>query len=325
MRSSTSSSDAPSGLATALRLIAAGTAPTLVLVLAAFAAAEAYARLSPPRVLPTGIESTVVAEQMARARSLGDVDILTIGDSSALMDVDQRQLRAALGGTRAESLATVGWVGPAGYGQLLDRFRDGGGRASTVLVLMHGATLKVEERTYSETGMEAAVLERSARPDRLLLARERLWQAWSTDAIDFPLPGVYGHVYGGARLLARALHEGAGSLIDPNAPLDGGGLEPFRYALSDAFAKRLPALGAALRRGSWNVVCAVTPIPASMEDDESRRTRQRVVRTLVEALGCRALELPSQLPDRWFATTTHLSVAGRGEYTRQLARTLSAE
>jgi hypothetical protein len=92
------------GLRGASALVARLAGPTLLAALMAIAVAEASYRLEPSE-LPADLESIVIQTQQTRAQTIANADLLVVGDSSGLMDIDAARL-ASLMGRRVESLST---------------------------------------------------------------------------------------------------------------------------------------------------------------------------------------------------------------------------
>jgi hypothetical protein len=120
-----------------IRQLAAVTLRPLCVVLLVLVSGGAWNAIEP--VPPSqSLENVIVEAQIARAQAGRAVDLLIVGDSSALMGIDAPVLGAKLGGARVESLALFGSVGPAGYAALLDvrRFK----RRTATLMPTHRAT-----------------------------------------------------------------------------------------------------------------------------------------------------------------------------------------
>jgi hypothetical protein len=320
MRSSTSSSER-AGLGPAVTTAARAFALPLVAGALFLVVAWAGARLLPaPSALD--LEGIVVDGQRARAGTIGDVDVLILGDSSALMGVDAVALGLALGGARVESLATIGYVGPAGFARLLEDFTARGRRARTVVLMMHGVSLALPESLFVHKGFEARVAGSGPAP-RSPVRRflDQLYARLVAPVLDLPLPGAFGQHYGRPDALADALREGHGSLVDPNRY--AAKTERFSFVLSEAVASRLDTFRAAAPRlGVSDLRVVVAPLPASVVDDQTRSTHAAVAVAFARRAGGELVPLPPSRPDEDFATLTHLSAAGRARFTASLANAL---
>src|SRR5438128_7248663 len=94
-----------SGLHRSLALVVSVCWQTVAVATLVVGTAEVWFRLDPSEA-PDDLESLVLQEQQLRASSLDATDILIVGDSSGLMDVDGERLTALLN-LRVESLAAV--------------------------------------------------------------------------------------------------------------------------------------------------------------------------------------------------------------------------
>jgi hypothetical protein len=100
-------------------LLFRGAGPTVLAALILLGLAEGWSRQAPARE-PATIEDILISEQVRRAHELrGSIDVVILGDSSALMGIDPVELSRLFGG-RVESLALFGSTGPGAYGELLD-------------------------------------------------------------------------------------------------------------------------------------------------------------------------------------------------------------
>lgn len=273
---------------------------------------------------PNIVESVIVAEQIERARTIPRADVLILGDSSALMGVDAGALGRLLG-RRVESLATLAWVGPAGYARLI---ADYAARNSlpALIFLFNPAALSVTEAAFETNGYEREVLETPQRAGASVLdaARYSLYVHAIMRAVVLPLPGVYGKEYGWPDRLAARLRDHHGSLVDPNVLKEE---VPATFAIGQPFARRLPSLrDAIVAARPEHVYLALTPIAATGVSPEIVASRLAVSTTLAIRLGLSPsdtlLPLPPSLPKELFAVWTHLSAAGQRRYTEELAALL---
>jgi hypothetical protein len=302
MSSSTSSSEA--GLVAASRVVLRAAGPALLVGAVVLGLLHVVARPLPAPA-PRDLEGVIVSTQIARARAMKSARLLLVGDSSALMGID-----AAALGPGVESLATIGYVGPAGFAHLARQVE-----APSVVVILHGASLSVPEATFAKRGFERLVLGET-RPVRF---RDAIFERLFAPALDLPLPGRYGARYGRPDRLAAALETGHGTVVDPNH-FTPDRTPPFRFVLAPEVATRLDVLAEALAgRRVW---FALAPLPASRVDAETLATHDAVAAEVARRLRARLLPLPVSLPDDRFATATHLDARGRAELTALLARLL---
>ncbi len=326
MASSTSSSEhaagGVSGLSSALALVIRVCWQTVVVAAAIVIAAELLFRLDPSET-PEDLESLVLREQQVRASTLDATDIVIVGDSSGLMDLDGERLTALLN-RRVESLAAVGFAGPRGFAALLSRYANRYPPRVVVLVL-HGETMRLTEQTFQGLGLEEQA--RSGKRLRPALpgvgARRKLYEWLVSPLTDFPLPGAYGTYYGMPAELRRQLWRGHGTVVDPTRTWSDGRGVNYVFTLSDAVRARLPSLDSAVPFPATLLV-VVAPVPASVISEDTAPSRERAIAQLIDALGPRwhLLETPMSLDDRQFANLTHLNADGRRDFTERTGKVL---
>ena len=362
MSLSTSSSDPPPDPSPGSVLAAGGRAvveagtrmlgvltPTVGFALAAWFGMALAADLLPPHDGTRDLERIIVREQLRRANVIRP-EVLVVGDSSALMGVDARRLSRALG-RRVESLATLAWVGPAGYGRLVSLASRGGpSHPTAVVVLMCGSSLSLEEYKFRLDDYEQQVLATEAssptdfpaqraadaarlrgrrvslRPRQLARWRNRIYDRVFLPFVDPPLPGRLGFYYGWPKDIAVALERGQGTMVDPALPNPGRWPARYQFDVSTAVGQRLSVLARSLHEDGVEIASfGITPIPDSAVGAETAASRERTLANCVEALQLpsdAALVLPLSLPAEKFATFSHLNAAGRQEYTDLLAQAL---
>jgi hypothetical protein len=298
-----------------------------LLVAGALVAAAAWVHARGSRsALPPAVETVIVTTQLERAVALPPTDVLVVGDSSALMGVDPVALGAELGGRHVELLATLTWVGPAGYAALVDRVFSKQ-HPGTIVVLM--VALSLDENFYRATGYEAMVLQDLRGPARIprQLADfgDGLFLEVVQPAVDFWLPGTFGRRYGTPEDLAAFIRGHQGACIDPNHYVPPG--RTISFQLSEATERRMTVLGDTLARAlPATAHFGMTPLPESEVGVDTAESRARTIvaaRTALRLAREAVLDLPLALPDADFATSGHLGASGRGPFTAALASALS--
>ena len=314
-------------------------AVSLAFAAVAIAAMAVVSGALPPRQGEHELEKIIVREQLRRTRTVRP-DVLVIGDSSALMDVEARELSSVLQ-VDVESLATLGWVGPEGYGRMIQKLSERKASPRVVVLLMCQWGLAVDEATFAKTGYERMVLEdlTDDSVDRSATGRR---EAPHTDAqpgwrgrihtrlflplVEPPLPGRLGFYYGWSEDVARVMDRSRGSLVDPSLPDLAALSVPCQFELSAAVERRL-RLFAELTRGNsaQTIYFGITPVPQAAVVDNSLARRAATALRCLEALGLPAsseLPVPAAFPTRRFATFSHLSAEGRHAYSQIMAQLL---
>lgn len=329
-----------------------------LLVVALFAAAmQGLAWLDwLPRPWPAlDMDRVVLLHQAEASRSAAAADLVLVGDSSCLMNVDAVRLGERLG-LEVLNLGTLSYVDLETQGRLLATFaatHPGQPKAAVLLLHPHRLRLRPGDRYHTEVLQShlegratSTALGGSGRLGRWL-GLESWRERVLSRVLPWPLHGAYRAKYGFTHDLWRYLEANRGSAVDPNryeARESRGGAE---YRL----APGLEAESRALRRlVPENTVlwAGVTPVPADevlvASASVARPAGDRDPTGLAGApaslagsgMGKALLDgwsewlkpvealdgLPFVLPSDWFASSTHLNAAGRERYTDLLAEAL---
>jgi hypothetical protein len=304
----------------------------------------AHPALPPPQT----VEKIIVDEQIKRAQRISQADVILIGDSSALMDVDAKLLGSLLGGRKVENLSTLGYVGAQGYAHLLDLCLSRGIGVRTVVLLMHGISLNRPTGDWDRWQDWVLTGRIFTEPEEnpLVGLRARLSAVWLDRLFALPMPEAWGRSYGTHFELADAIAANAGSIYNPSLDFpaetgrwDAGDAGPdphrdpgFTYRLSPAAALGLRTFAlTAAKYPIQQVFFGITPAFLSSKTDrtidENRQVSQEVGAIMRGALGARfePLDLMPFRADEYFATAAHLNQIGRGHFTRTLASVLAPQ
>src|SRR5262249_25407351 len=129
--------------------------------------------------------------------------------------------------------------------------------------------------------------------------------------LPLPLPKEYGRYYGfNLDLYAYMDHHG-GSATDPHQYTAAEGQRAGEYRLASKLEPGFQALRAAIPSGA-RVVVGQTPLPESFVPRDFGPKYQAMMRQWGEWIKADALltNVPPSLPDKFFATTTHLNESG---------------
>lgn len=307
--------------------------PLLIVVGVLLAAAELWYR-SDPFPWSTQLASDtydILYEQVTRAKSLPDVDVLILGDSTALMDVDAARLSDLLN-CRVESLATVGYVGPAGYGALLDTYIDRGRSTRELLVLVSPVTLALPEQwDWARIIREDGGLPPLVPQPPVIGAMEKVRTELLYKVVYYPYNlGPYGAFYGGYQQFRKYIQTHHGSAVDPTPPQGrdpyNAGYPPYLFERSSWWRDNLPGLANAIGRFDVSrTFLTFTPITGNYESTATLESRAEALDEVAGVLGLartNLLALPSSLPTPLFASGFHLNERGRALYTELVGNIL---
>ncbi|MCX7825846.1 MAG: hypothetical protein N2689_09845 [Verrucomicrobiae bacterium] len=260
------------------------------------------------------------------------MDLLLIGDSSALMGVDT-PLLGKLISSRVESLATIGMFSPVGYARMLGLYLDRGRKPRTLLFLLHPGVLNYQLE-WAEVESYGIDDQRAKQPEQPLwkAARDKLLHEIAYRVIAYPLRGAYGRFYGSASRFQAWLLDHQGSAVDPALPTDlearplTDEAEKLRLVkFSPLMKEKLASLADIVDRVSpSNTFVGLTPIANRLRDPLVERAVTENLRTLANCLHLpadHALPLPMSVPDG-MCVGWHLTEQGRDFYTRKLAEIL---
>ena len=281
------------------------------------------------------VDRTILVHQAQASQSPADADVLFIGDSSCLMDVAGVKLEQALAEKHhVLNLGTFMYVGFGGYSAMLSRYADANpGRLRTVVVLVHPEMLR---------GMDAPAYYRRFLSDFYAGADLRepdsvhgqlcgvfglnIFQDRFLGRAPLPLPKEWARFYGFNLDLYQFMNRERGSAVDPHQYAAGPGQGNAEYHLAPALQDQCRALRAALPP-SARVVVGLAPVPESFAPPDHTSRCQRILAQWAEWVGADGVlaSLPMSMPDRFFASTTHLNAAGRLAYSELLARELQPQ
>lgn len=292
-----------------------------------------------PRPRPTlDVDRTILIHQTEASRSTNDAEVLLLGDSSCLMDVDASVLGRHLGRPTL-NLGTLSYLDlDAASLFLRAQIAANPGRARTVVVLLHPESLR---RVGPHPGvvnlLDGLWTGRDVETDdgiAVMLAQglglQPLKGRVLSRLLPTPLPGAYGQRYGFSTDLERYLREHRGSALDPEevatpgAPGDSrkfSGSAEYRLAAQQESPSR--NFGAAVPDGA-QLFAGVTPIPAGFAGPHYAEVHRRMLERWSGWLGAKAAlwTLPATLPDAHFTSVAHLNREGVDVFTERLAEAL---
>jgi hypothetical protein len=274
------------------------------------------------------VDRTILVHQLEACRATNDADVLLVGDSSCLMDVDARQLGAQLN-RPVLNLGTLSYLDPNAWATLVREYVAANpGRLRAVVLLAHPEALR---RTGAEV-WHLDFMDRQLNGEDFVPMNGPL--DWASDALGLEifrgrvysrilasaLPGAYGRFYGFSDGLERYLIAHDGSAVDPDArPLSGNA----EYRLSAQLEAPSRNFRAAVPPGA-RLLAGLTPAPAKFAGTRYPETRDALLGQWNQWLQADATlkDLPATMPDERFARTTHLNETGARAFTDALAQCL---
>ncbi|HKQ40783.1 MAG TPA: hypothetical protein VJ063_22135 [Verrucomicrobiae bacterium] len=282
-----------------------------------------------PKPRPTlDVDRTILVHKAEASRSKGDAQVLLIGDSSCMIDVQACELGQTTG-MPALNLGTLSYLGLESHAALLrEYFALNPGRVRIVVLLMHPEALRLVAPAEYHAGVLQHFLRGtdfgvgSSPRDHVLhwLGSDFFRDRWLARAVPVPLGGPYGRKYGFTSDLESYLNNHCGSLADPDARKFKGNPE---YRLAARFEKDSRVFRASLPR-EVKLLVGITPVPSGYAQGDYARTREQMLAQWQRWLEPAAIltNLPATLPDHLFVSVTHLSGAGAHEYTSMVAEFL---
>lgn len=285
--------------------------------------------LWPPPRPALDIDRTILLHQIEASRRTHAAEVILLGDSSCLMDVDAAQLQHA-SARSCLNLATVSYLDLDHHRMLLESYRQANpAHPRVVLLLMHPASLRqaAPDALFARF-FEGYLNDRPTTPRRTALDRvewmlglDSFRERILARLVPHPLPGSFGTKYGFTSNLEEHMTRHQGSLIDPTRQEPRGNpeyqLHPVLESQSNRLRRTLPP--------SVKLVVGLTPLPEGFPFADYPELSRSMLTQWAQWLGADAAlhELPPTLPASMFATATHLNEEGARQFTDRLAELLT--
>jgi len=281
----------------------------------------------------TDTDRTIVLHQAAAAENGGSAEIVLLGDSAGLIDVDPLLVQEESGMT-ALSLATLSYVRTDGQVLLLRQYLASAARLPRiVLMVFHPSTLRwpASEAYYLDL-MRSWWRHQCPPPDtpgrRVIawLGADCLRDRLLTRGLLFPVSRAFFPCHGFTRRLWIHMDERHGGLC--LCPAATATATPSRR-LETRLARSLATSSQDLRSlipPACRLVVALAPVPSSREAAALRRRLAALLHDWGEMVGADEVleDLPRLLPPSLFADERHLNRAGAELFSRRVARRLRA-
>ena len=304
--------------------------PPLVPVVLFALAMQAGARLGwlPAPRPALDVDRTILIHQAKASRVRSGAEVVLLGDSSCLMNVNARQLGDSLG-RRALNLATISYLDLGAHARLLREFAQANpGHPRVVVLLMHPEALRrggsepypSEVLTHYLAGQDHHRFGTFAGTVNALSGVDAFQGRILSRALPTPFTNSFGRFYGFNTGLERFMAEHDGSAIDPGTNAAIGNAE---YRLSATLENLSRDFRAAVPPGA-KLLVGITPVPMKFAGRNYPALRDQMLRDWSAWLQADAAlsELPATLPDEQLTGATHLKPAAIPAYTEALAAAL---
>lgn len=276
------------------------------------------------------MDRTIMAHQADAASQVNDADILLIGDSSCLMNIDASIVSEQLD-AKVLNLGTVSFLNIEMFGALLSRyFETATHLPSTVVLVTHPDFLRRSSPSRSHVDWLKLYLD--GKEDT---SRKRTWKSlnqWLGSGIiqgrlarilPRPLSVEFGKQFGFTKDLETYMDHHGGSALDPRS-LDASKLRGSReYRISTPnqkaaleFAQIIPP--------DVNLYVALSPLPQGFADQNLITKLEKLITewgTLMHAEKV-LTSLPISMPDDQFASKTHINPDAVDQYSKGFSNAL---
>jgi len=260
----------------------------------------------------SSVEEVIIQHQRAAAAQASDANLLFVGDSTCLMDLDFSAIPAAdLASQRPLNLGTLSILPLSAFADLVDGFaRRNPGRPASVVLLISPSML--EHGSAGASPPDPVPREAGVRELTSLHVFRDLFQR----LVPVALPGKYGRFYGFDLALDRFMSRHGGSAVDPGELVRATSNPPIE---TDESLREACALFRAKLPRHCKLLVGLAPVPREQFDRDFPARHQELSSELTSLLGAdKALRLPASYPAALFASTTHLKAPARTLYTRHV-------
>jgi hypothetical protein len=280
-----------------------------------------------PKPRPTlDVDRTVIVQQIDASRRTEQADILLIGDSSCLMNIDAALL-SEISGRRAINLGTLSFLDLHTFSHLLSNYVSNQAKEpSTVIFLSHpdfvrkksSSKAHIETFDYYINQKDHAYGYLPSWDPRRLLGTH-IVDGRFISRMPIPLSGSFGQFYGFTTELMDFMIRHNGSAIDPRVLQIDNLKGSTDYRVAKFHSRQAPVLISAIPT-SAKFYIGLTPVPESFPNGDFTVEYDRLLKDWSAEFpnAISLAELPPTLDDAAFATKTHLTGKAAQEYTRIL-------
>ncbi len=286
-----------------------------------------------PSPRPTlDVDRTVIVNQVDSSFDSAAADILLIGDSSCLMDVDAAYL-SELSDTQVLNLGTLSFLSLESFSKLIANYLESHPtKPNKIVMLTHPDFVRKSSTSAAHTAAFDHYIEKADHPYVSNAAwNPRAWlgihivEGRVLGRLPLPLTGPFRDYYGFNRELIHHMDLHAGSAVDPRVleMEDLKGSSDYRIAKThfrnaEAFASVIPP--------EVPFYIGLTPLPQEFVKRDFRSEYQALLKEWAAVFpdSIPLLELPPTLDKQQFATKTPLNEQAATEYTRRLHEHLTS-
>ncbi|MDA0750049.1 MAG: hypothetical protein O2964_04985 [Verrucomicrobia bacterium] len=276
------------------------------------------------------MDRTIMAHQADASGRANDADILLIGDSSCLMNIDASIASEHLG-KKVLNLGAVSFLDVEMFGNLVKRYLESCSKSpDTIVLVTHPDFLRRSSASRSHVAWMEHYL--AGRDD---LSRRRNWKSidqWLGAHIlqgrilkylPRPLSVEFGQQFGFTHDLETYMHQHGGSALDPRT-LDAEKLTGSREYRISSPNKKAASLFALTIPDNSRLFIALTPLPESFVNAQFSDNLEAIRKEWATTLSAdrELAALPFSMPDELFASKTHLAPAAVEDYTIRFAESL---
>ena len=279
-----------------------------------------YFDLFPQSSSRLDVDRVIISNKVKLSKTKNNADILLIGDSSCLMNIDTKKF-TDLSAKKTYNLGTLSYLDFESYGALLTNALNNNNSVSLVCLFIHPEFLR--RVTPSDTHVQ---FFRSCNNDTYdnntnknnyihSLLKLNIFENVFYSKTPIPLKNNFSQFYGFTTFLDQYLNDHNGSAIDPRVfdiEMEHGNV---LYKITDRKINDLIKLTVLVPNESKFLLC-LTPVPSEITGVNYSETIKSIKKQIFEHVKIdNILQMPFTLPATEFATKTHLNATSRALYT----------
>ena len=297
-----------------------GTVVFNLLLLSLLLQAGVYFELFPQSSARLDVDRVIISNKVNLSKVENNAEILLIGDSSCLMNIDANKF-SDISGKKTYNLGTLSYLDFESYGTLLTNALNNNKEVSLVCLFLHPEFLR--RVTPSDTHIaffrscNNDVHGFNTNTDNLIysLLNLNIFEDVFYGKTPIPLKNSFRQHYGFTTFLDKYLYEHNGSAIDPrvfDSMMDHGNV---LYKITDKKIDQLIKFTALVPNDCKFMLC-LSPVPNVITGINYSGTMQSMIEKIIKNVKIdNILQMPFTLPANDFATKTHLNSASRVAYT----------